>query len=164
MHMVGRTPEIWAAAIVGVPPTDLVDWFNYNRKYGGGYDRALVPSCGGEPGSKKAEVEYKKRSPLTYLKNALNIPVDIKAGYFDKSVPFVHSVWAFNAIVPDKDRIPETLIQEWYKYTDEKFYSVMKKEKNLEKTVKPPETLVKDGIRKLENSTMKIFFQKISNS
>lgn len=161
LHMVGRKPDIWAGAIVGVPPTDLVDWYNYNKKYKGGYDKALIPSCGGKPGDKGADQEYKKRTPQTYLKNAINIPVDIKAGFYDKSVPFLHSIWAFNAIVPEKERVSEKLTAEWYQYMHENFYPKMKTDKNLIKTLTPPTSMLDKNPEKLPNSIHKIYFRKI---
>ncbi len=66
-------------------------------------------SCGGPPGaSAKVDREYRQRSPLTWLAQAKGVALDINAGIHDGhtgSVPISHSLLAFNAVVPEKDRI-----------------------------------------------------------
>ncbi len=59
--------------------------------------------------------EYQRRSPLTWLKNAGGVPLDINAGIADGhqgSVPISHSLYAFNAVATETARIPESEIAE----------------------------------------------------
>ena len=44
--------------------------------------------------------KYKAQSPLTYLKPGLGVPLDLHAGRNDTTVSLLHSVRAFQALVP----------------------------------------------------------------
>ena len=59
-------------------------------------------SCGGAPGdSAIVDAQYRQRSPLPFLKNSKQVPLDIAAGIQDGhtgSVPISHSLLAFNEI------------------------------------------------------------------
>lgn len=98
--MVGRYPELWAAASAWVPITDLSDW--HAQHAGGRYGAMLRASCGGAPGDSPAvDQEYRQRSPITHIHRAVDVPLDIAAGIRDGhegSVPIRHSLQAFNRL------------------------------------------------------------------
>jgi dienelactone hydrolase len=100
MMMVGRYPNVWAAASAWVGISDLAAW--HEKHAGTKYGDMMEKVCGGKPGDSNAiDEQYRKRSPLTYLKNAVSVPLDIAAGVHDGykgSVPVRHSLDAFNAI------------------------------------------------------------------
>jgi acetyl esterase/lipase len=105
----GRASEIWAGVSVWVPIVDLVAWYQESIDRKNRYAVMIEASVGGipTPGT-KAYAECIKRSPITYLKNARGLPVDINAGIFDGhsgSVPISHSLRAFNCIADAKDKI-----------------------------------------------------------
>ena len=119
--MAGRTPNIWAGVSVWVPITNLTDWYFECRSLKCGHADDIAKSCGGSPGTSTAiDLQYKKRSPVTYLSEAVNLPLDINAGIKDGhhsgGVPISHSLRAFNLIALEKDRIS----QEDIKYFVEK--------------------------------------------
>lgn len=107
--MAGRTPNIWAGVSAWVPITNLTDWYFECSKTGRRYADDIIKSCGGTPGTNlEIDLEYKKRSPATYLERATNLPLDINAGITDGhtgSVPIGHSLRAFNLLALEKDRI-----------------------------------------------------------
>lgn len=113
--LAGRAPQIWAGVSAWVPITDLKAWYYQCKDAGRKYAQNIVDSCGGVPGESLAvDFEYKSRSPLTYLQNAVNVPLDINAGITDGhtgSVPISHSLRAFNFIAAEKDRISEKDIE-----------------------------------------------------
>ena len=58
-----------------------------------------------------------KRSPLTWLSRATQVPLDINHGVHDGrtgSVPFPHSLLAFNCLAAEEDRLPEQEIASYY--------------------------------------------------
>jgi len=110
--MAGRAPHIWAGVSAWVPISDLRAWYLECRKLGCEHADDIVNSCSGPPGKNAAiDRQYKKRSPLTYLKNAAGLPLDINAGIRDGhhsgGVPISHSLRAFNLVAAEKDRISE---------------------------------------------------------
>lgn len=113
--MAGRTPRIWTAVSAWVPITDLEQWYRQCLKSGRRYHMDIVASCGGVPGaSSEVDDQYKKRSPLTCLKKAADLPLDINAGITDGhtgSVPISHTLRAFNLLAAEKDRISEKDIE-----------------------------------------------------
>lgn len=118
--MAGRAPNIWAGVSAWVPITDLRDWYFECTQTGRPYAEHIVKSCGGPPGeSAPVDRQYKTRSPITHLHNAVGLPLDINAGIRDGhtgSVPISHSLKAFNLVAAEKDRIA----QEHIKYFVEK--------------------------------------------
>ena len=100
MLMVGRHPDVWAAASAWVGISDLAAW--HKKHAGTNYGDMMEAACGGAPGSSDAaDEQYRKRSPLTYLHRAAKVPLDIAAGVHDGysgSVPTRHSLEAFNVI------------------------------------------------------------------
>ncbi|HUT28596.1 MAG TPA: prolyl oligopeptidase family serine peptidase [Sedimentisphaerales bacterium] len=109
--MAGRAPHIWAGVSAWAPIADLRAWYFECKETGRRYAGDIVKSCGDVPGA-NAEVdrEYKKRSPITYLRNGVQVPLDINAGINDGhtgSVPVSHSLRAFNLVAAAEDRISE---------------------------------------------------------
>ena len=115
--MAGRAPDVWAGVSAWVPITNLADWYSECRKLKCDHADDIVKSCGGPPGTSTAiDLEYRKRSPVTYLSSplmgeAVSLPLDINAGIRDGhrsgGVPISHSLMAFNLIASEKDRISE---------------------------------------------------------
>jgi pimeloyl-ACP methyl ester carboxylesterase len=110
--MAARAPDVWAGVSAWVPITNLVDWYFECRKLKCEHADDIVKSCGGPPGTSPAiDLEYKKRSPSSYLNEAVNLPLDINAGIRDGhhsgGVPISHSLRAFNLVASEKDRISE---------------------------------------------------------
>lgn len=106
--MAGRHPEIWAAVSAWCPISDLKAWCEFHK--GKGYGYHIIKNLKGDPRTdKEAEKEAAKRSPVTWLANARNVNIDIGTGIHDGhkgSVPVSETLNAFNAIVPEQDRIP----------------------------------------------------------
>ena len=98
--MAGRHPELWAAVSAWVPISDLPAW--HTRHANGRYGEMMRAACGGAPGaSTEIDDAYRRRSPLTWLHRAKDVPVDIAAGIHDGhtgSVPVAHTLRAFNAV------------------------------------------------------------------
>jgi hypothetical protein len=109
--MAGRAPHIWAGVSAWVPISDLRAWYFECKEAGRRYAGQIVKSCGGVPDANAGvDLEYKKRSPVTYMHNAVNLPLDINAGITDGhtgSVPVSHSLRAFNLVAAAEDRISE---------------------------------------------------------
>lgn len=98
--MAGRYPEMWTAVSAWVPISDLAAWHATHRD--DDYGEMMRASMGGAPGvSAEVDEEYRKRSPLTWLAAAKDVPVDIAAGVRDGhegSVPIRQTLEAFNVI------------------------------------------------------------------
>jgi len=110
--MAARAPDIWAGVSSWVPITNLADWYFECRSLKCGHADDIVKSCGGPPGTSPAvDLQYGKRSPITYLKKAIHLPLDINAGIKDGhhsgGVSVSHSLRAFNLVALEKDRISE---------------------------------------------------------
>lgn len=110
MLMAGRHPGVWAAASAWVGISDLAAW--HEKHAGGGYGNHMEASCGGKPGdSEQVDTEYRNRSPLTWLQNAVDLPLDLGAGIHDGhtgSVPIFHTLRAFNAVATAQGEPPVT--------------------------------------------------------
>ena len=108
--MAGKHPELFAGVSAWASISDLMAWYHDNFKSGRRYWDDIVKSCGGRPGDSPAvDAEYRKRSPLSYLKNAkgkvrLHIATGITDGH-NGSVPISHSLRAFNEVAEEEDRI-----------------------------------------------------------
>ena len=109
--LAGRKPEIWAGVSAWASITNLRIWYFECRRARRQYYKEIGKSCGGAPGASPAvDREYKHRSPVTHLKNAVGLPVDINAGIHDGhkgSVPINHSLRAFNVLAAEADRISD---------------------------------------------------------
>ena len=111
--MAGRAPEIWAGVSAWAGISDLKAWHGECVKAKRKYAKDIEKSCGGPPGkSDKVDLEYKNRSPLTWLANAkkAGVNLDISTGIYDGhkgSVPVSHTLRAFNAVAEPADRISD---------------------------------------------------------
>ena len=110
--MAGRAPEVWAGVSAWVPITDLTAWYYESKQANRKFAQEIAASCGGVPeeGS-AAKRECRKRSPITYIERASQIPLDINAGIHDGhtgSVSISHSLRAFNMVSAERDRVAET--------------------------------------------------------
>ncbi len=115
--MAGRAANLWAGVSAWVPIGDIRAWWEHcNGKLR--YARDIEGAVGGKPDtSEKAAEECVKRSAVTYLHKAGGVNLDINAGVHDGytgSVPFSQSLYAFNKVVPEKDRIAAKLIETFY--------------------------------------------------
>ena len=119
--MAGRAPDIWAGVSAWVPISDLhVWWQQKDTGKHAKYARQIEKVVGGRPDQKNEALQQCiKRSPITYLQNASGVNLDINAGITDGhsggSVPFTHSLYAFNKVVPEKNRIDSEWIEEFYR-------------------------------------------------
>jgi hypothetical protein len=115
--MAGRSPEIWAGVSAWCGISDVRRWWE-QKTSGGKYAKHIEKACGGRPDNNpKAAEECRKRSPLTWLANARSVNLDINAGVKDGrkgSVPFTHSLAAFNIVAEEKDRIALKDIESFY--------------------------------------------------
>lgn len=115
--LAGRAPEIWAGVSAWVPICDVRLWWETHKgeKYGANIEAA----CGGNPAEiPAAATECAKRSPITYLAAAKNVPLDINGGLHDGrqgSVPFKYSLLAFNVVAAPADRLAVADIEEFYR-------------------------------------------------
>ncbi len=112
MLMVGRHPQVWAAASAWVGISDLAAWHKLHDQRKSRYALMMRACCGGAPGA-SAEVnkQYRDRSPINFLHRAVDVPLDIAAGVHDGhkgSVPIHHSLNAFNAIAGAAKAAPIT--------------------------------------------------------
>lgn len=130
--MAGRRPDIWAGVSAWCGISDIRQW--WAEKTVTGYARNIEKACGEQPDTNpKSAEECLKRSPLTYLNNAGSVNLDINAGVRDGrsgSVPFTHSLNAFNAVAQAKDSIAVSDIAQ--------FYKEMKAPPHLEQNVTDP--------------------------
>lgn len=120
--MAGRHPEIWAGVYAACPISDVGRWHDESddpaRNLFPNYARMLESACGGTYAAQRAE--YDRRSPVTHLARAKDVPIDIITGIHDGhkrekdggSVPCGHAVRAFNCLAAEADRIPEPVIAE----------------------------------------------------
>lgn len=117
--LAGRTPEIWAGISSWCGISDIAAWHAETTAAGrSNYAGHIVAAIGGQPGADEGtRAEARHRSPLTWLANASGVPLDLNHGIDDGrtgSVPFTHSLLAYNAVVPESARIPSPDIVAWY--------------------------------------------------
>ncbi len=116
--MAGRAPEIWAGVSAWCGIADIRRWWE-QKTAGGRYARQIEKACGGRPDrDPAAAAACRRRSPLTWLSNATAVNLDINAGIRDGrkgSVPFTHSLRAFNAVAREADRIPDDDLALFYR-------------------------------------------------
>ncbi len=111
MLMAGRHPELWAGVSAWCGISDLGQWHTEHAHKGktDRYAQNIEAALGGAPDTDTRRQDAAHRSPLMWLKNAASVPLDINAGVDDGhtgSVPFVHSLRAFNAVVDPPNRLP----------------------------------------------------------
>ena len=119
LQMAGRAPDIWAGVSSWVPITDCAAWHAECKRSGRRYYKDLEVSCKGKPGdNSEVDLEYSKRSPLTWLSKASNVPLDINAGIRDGhegSVPISHSLKAFNLLADSSLKLTQEQIDRFTK-------------------------------------------------
>lgn len=108
----GRRPDLFCAVSAWCPISDIARWHKDSKKLKNSYWKHIEISCGGNPEeSDNALKEARKRSPLTWLPNAVDkVAVDISTGIHDGhtgSVPVGHAIRAYNILADEKDRISE---------------------------------------------------------
>ncbi|MSU34408.1 MAG: hypothetical protein EXS36_04735 [Pedosphaera sp.] len=117
--MAGRHPELWAGVSAWCGISDLAQWHAehaHDRKTDS-YAQNLEAALGGAPDTGTRKQDAAHRSPLMWLKNAATVPLDINAGVDDGhtgSVPFIHSLRAFNAVVDPSDLLPSDGFQPFF--------------------------------------------------
>jgi dienelactone hydrolase len=117
--LAGRTPEIWAGISSWCGIADIAAWHRETTAAGRlHYAGHIEAALGGTPhASPQHEAEARYRSPLTWLGQAGSVPLDLNHGSADGrdgSVPFSHSLHAWNAVVPESDRIDPAVISRFY--------------------------------------------------
>ena len=117
MLMAGRHPEIWAGVSAWCGIGDVARWHAEHTKNGKSdkYAENIVAALGKVPA--KDDAEAWKRSPECCLANAATVPLDIAHGIHDGrkgSVPFEHSLRAFNVAVKPADRLNAADIASYY--------------------------------------------------
>ena len=118
--MAGRAPHIWAGVSAWCGISDIAEW--HEECKGTKFDRYsshIEKALGGSPdSSKEILASSRHRSPISWLANAGDVPLDINHGVNDGragSVPFTHSLLAWNAVVPIEQEISNLEIREFYK-------------------------------------------------
>lgn len=115
--LAGRAPEIWAGVSAWVPISDLNTWYVESKRLRTKYVSEIAASCGGSPeGEGASAAECRKRSPITYLERARDVPLDINHGIRDgrnnsDPVPISQSLRAFNLLAAPQDRFTEEEIR-----------------------------------------------------
>ena len=117
--LAGRYPEIWTAVSAWCPIIDLAQWHAECKAVDCGYYSNIEKALGGSPvDNPTVAAECKKRSAITYLHNAVGLPVDINTGIHDGhdgSVPISHALLGFNALAAPEDRLTEQEIESFVK-------------------------------------------------
>jgi pimeloyl-ACP methyl ester carboxylesterase len=118
--MAGRHPEIWAGVSAWCGIADVAQWHAdcVAEPRFSNYARHIEAALGGLPTATPALRENaRRRSPLTWLQHARGLPLDLQAGLQDGragSVPFSHSLRAFNAVAGAAGAIPEEQVVRFY--------------------------------------------------
>ena len=119
MLAAGKLPHIWAGVSAWVGIYDILQWWKDTNSAGLGYSTMIEQSIGGSPEKDiTLQKECLERSPACCFYKAKGLNIDINAGVNDGrsgSVPFYHSLQAFNAVADDMDKIPGDVIREFYK-------------------------------------------------
>jgi len=117
--LAGRHPGVWGGVSAWVPIADIATWHSQHaRKPGSCYADRIESALGGPPDQGRRLAEAAHRSPVTWLAHAKDVPLDINHGVHDGrrgSVPFSHSLIAFNAIASPQERFLDRDIEEYYR-------------------------------------------------
>jgi Dipeptidyl aminopeptidases/acylaminoacyl-peptidases len=105
MLLAGRHPHRFSAVSAWVGISDLKEWYKFQSRGGkeSRYAQSISAICGGPPGtSPEVDAEYEQRSPINWISQLGDLPIDLAAGVYDGtsqgSVPITHTLNAFNAI------------------------------------------------------------------
>ena len=116
--MAGRHPELWAGVSAWCGISDIAQWHaeHVNAGKQDRYAQNIEAALGHAPA--KDDPAAWSRSPLSCLASAKDLPLDINHGVQDGwhggSVPFTHSLRAFNAVVEERDRLDQDGITTFY--------------------------------------------------
>ena len=94
--MAARFPQAWAAASAWAGITDLAAWYEETSEDS---IRSQLRGCfGGPPAVEQAQ--YSERSPISYLRPTLNVPIEIAHGDHNPQVSVRHALRAFDVLAP----------------------------------------------------------------
>lgn len=115
----GRLSETWAGVSAWCGIADIALWHAETTAAGrSNYAGHIEGALGGPPDSTpERAADARHRSPQTWLAGAKNVPLDINHGINDGragSVPFSHSLLAWNAVVPESARLKSEVIAAYY--------------------------------------------------
>ena len=116
--MAGRHPEIWAGVSAWCGISDIAEWHRQctGTKFAG-YAKHIEKALGGPPDNDERRASARHRSPVTWLKNAATVPLDINHGINDGragSVPFKQSLHAWNQVVKKEARFSDDEISAFF--------------------------------------------------
>lgn len=119
MLMAGRHPHLWAGVSAWVGISDVAAWHAEHLKNGkpDNYAKNIEAALGGPPDTPERLASARQRSPLTWLQGARGVNLDLHHGVHDGrsgSVPFRHSLHAFNAVAAEADRLDPEQIEAFY--------------------------------------------------
>jgi pimeloyl-ACP methyl ester carboxylesterase len=148
-----RHPNLWTGVSVWAAVVDLKQfYFESLRKKNMDVVNSLSKSCGGEPGQTESiDEEYRRRSPVHFLKKAGGLNIDLNAGIHDGysgSVPINHSLEAFNLLCQANDLNQYKLTEDEIKY--------------FVKNQSVPEHLRKERAEDLSYGINRILFRRIA--
>lgn len=118
--MAGRAPEIWAGVSAWCGISDIAAWHGQCRaseKFTRYADDIELALRGSPANDLECLTDATYRSPVYWLKNAKDVPLDINHGINDGragSVPFTHSLHAWNKLVPADEQFSDDAIAEFY--------------------------------------------------
>jgi len=119
MLVAAKLPDLWAGVSAWCGISDIAAWHRETTEAGRtNYAKNIETALGGKPeDSEEIEKSAWNRSPLSALANAKGVALDISHGVDDGrkgSVPFTHSLHAWNAVVDKGERIDGGSIEEFY--------------------------------------------------
>lgn len=118
--MAGRAPEIWAGVSAWCGISDIAAWHGQCRaseKFTRYADDIELALRGLPTNDLECLTDATYRSPVFWLKNATGVPLDINHGINDGragSVPFTHSLHAWNKLVPASEQFSDKEIADFY--------------------------------------------------
>jgi poly(3-hydroxybutyrate) depolymerase len=116
-----RAPQIWSGVSAWCGISDIAAWHRQcNGTKFSKYAMHIESALGGTPESSSERLaDAKHRSPVTWLANTGQLPpLDINHGINDGrtgSVPFTHSLNAWNASVSEDAKFPKDVVAQFYK-------------------------------------------------
>jgi len=97
LQMLCKYPDVWAACASWVPITSMQEWWEEQN----GYAPFVEAVCGGKPGdSPEVDWEYLRRSPRTFITNAVNTPTRIAHGQMDGTIAYEQSWHTYTRLRP----------------------------------------------------------------